>query len=220
VSTRWLADLLASRYGAQLTEDGQMVVQQIIQGLERMANLVEGVLAHATVGRTAIGATQAVSAEEAFDSARENLRKHIDGSGAKIEREELPRVQIDPQALAQLFQNLLSNAIKYRRPDVQLEVWVSARSQHSMWLFAVKDNGIGIEPEWHERIFQAMQRRHGREIAGSGIGLATCKKIVTRAGGRIWVESQEGLGSTFFFTVPGPEEQPVALWTGKANARQ
>ena len=170
-----------------------------------MANLVEGVLAHATVGRTAIGSADLVSAEEAFDSAIENLRKHIDGSKANIARGPLPDVQIAPQALAQLFQNLLSNAIKYQRPGVPPVVTVSASRQQSMWLFGVKDNGLGVEPEWHERIFQAMQRRHGREIAGSGIGLATCKKIVTRAGGRIWVESEVDAGSTFWFTVPGPD---------------
>lgn len=204
-STRWLVDLLATRHAGQLNDDGKKIVHQITQGLERMANLVKGVLAHATVGRTPIGSTEEVSADEAFDSAVENLRKHIETSSAQITRESLPQVRIDIQALAQLFQNLLSNAIKYRRPEAAPIIRVSASRQDSQWLFAVKDNGIGIEPEWFERIFQAMQRRYGREISGSGIGLATCKKIVTRAGGRIWVESQAGTGSTFYFTVPGPE---------------
>ncbi len=203
-STRWLVDLLATRHTGQLNEQGKKIVNQIIQGLERMSNLVEGVLAHATVGRTPIGSTEDISAEEAFDSAVENLGKHIETSGAQITRGKLPNVRIDIQALAQLFQNLLSNAIKYRRPEVAPVISVSALRQESMWLFAVKDNGIGVEQEWFERIFQAMQRRHGREISGSGIGLATCKKIVTRAGGRIWVESDVDAGSTFYFTVPGP----------------
>lgn len=203
-STRWLVDLLASRHTAQLSEEGKKIVSQVIQGLERMANLVEGVLAHARVGRTSIGSSEPVSSEEAFDSAVENLRKDIDTSGATITRKPLPDVYIDSHALAQLFQNLLSNAIKYRRPGVPAVVLVSASQQDSMWLFAVTDNGIGVEPEWFERIFQAMQRRHGREISGSGIGLTTCKKIVTRAGGRIWVESRLETGSTFYFTIPGP----------------
>ncbi len=208
-STRWLVDLLASRHAGQLSEEAQKIVRQIGQGLERMANLIDGVLAHATVGRTSIGSTGAVSAEEALDSALANLRKHIDASGARITRQRLPEVRIEPQALAQLFQNLLSNAIKYRRPGVAPEITVSASPQESMWLFSVKDNGIGLEPEWFERIFQAMQRRHGREFSGSGIGLATCKKIVTRAGGRIWVESQVDSGSTFCFTVAAPASRVI-----------
>ena len=109
-----------------------------------------------------------------------------------------------PPALNQLLQNLLSNALKYRRPEVPPVIKVRAERQGAMWKMAMEDNGMGIEPEWFERIFQPMQRRHGMEIAGSGIGLATCKKIVTRAGGRIWVESEIGSGSTFFFTLPGP----------------
>jgi signal transduction histidine kinase len=113
-------------------------------------------------------------------------------------------VQIEKQAVSQLFQNLLSNSIKYRSPDLPPRIDVQARPADGMWLFSVVDNGIGIEAEWHERIFQPMQRRHGLNVAGSGIGLATCKKIVTRAGGRIWVESSPGEGATFFFTLPGP----------------
>lgn len=218
ISTRWLVDLLASRYVTQLSEDGQKIISQISQGLERMSNLIEGVLAHATVGTTSIGAAEPTSAEEAFDIALENLRKHIDISGAKITRQPLPDVQIAPQALAQLFQNLLSNAIKYARAGVAPVIEVSATRLEGDWLFAVRDNGIGIEQEWFERIFQPMQRRHGREIAGSGIGLATCRKIVMRAGGRIWVESQGDAGSTFLFTLPGPESRlsrpPRAIVTG------
>jgi PAS domain S-box-containing protein len=208
-STRWLVDLLASRHTEQLNEDGKKIVLQIIRGLERMSNLVEGVLAHATVGRTPIGSTEDISAEEAFDSAVENLRKHIESSAAQISRGKLPNVWIDIRALAQLFQNLLSNAIKYRRPEAAPVITVNAFRRDSMWLFAVKDNGIGVEPEWFERIFQAMQRRHGRDISGSGIGLATCKKIISRAGGRIWVESEVDAGSTFYFTVPGPASAHV-----------
>src|SRR5579875_191894 len=204
-STRWLVDLLASRHSAQLNEEGKKIVQQAVQGLERMSNLVEGILAHAQVGRTAIGSSEPISAKDAVLVAIDNLRRDIDTSGATITVGDLPEVEVDPQALTRLFQNLLSNAIKYRRPDVAALIQVSASRDHgSMWLFEVKDNGMGIEPEWYERIFMPMQRRHGREISGSGIGLATCKKIVTRAGGRIWVESKIGSGSSFCFTLPGP----------------
>jgi PAS domain S-box-containing protein len=205
-STRWLVDLLAARHGSQLDADGATYVKQIAQGLERMADLVEGVLAHARVGRTAIGSTNSVRAQEALEIAIQNLRRHVETSGAVITHDELPELAIDPQALNQLFQNLLSNAIKYRRPDVRPRIHVRAARQGAMWLFSVADNGMGIEREWFERIFQPMQRAHGAHIAGSGIGLATCKKIVTRAGGSIWVDSEAGQGSTFFFTLPGPPD--------------
>ncbi len=204
-STRWLVDLLLVRHSGQFTEDGRKIVQQIALGLQRMSNLIESVLAHARVGRTAIASAEPVIADEALDTAIESLRKDIQILGAQIARAPLPKVQVDPQALAQLFQNLLSNALKYRRPGVVPEIGVTATRQEAMWLFAVNDNGLGIEPEWIERIFQAMQRRHSPEIEGSGIGLATCKKIVTRAGGRIWAESKVDSGSTFCFTLPGPD---------------
>lgn len=204
-STRWLVELLARRHASKLDADGQKCLSQVLQGLDRMADLVQGVLAHAQVGKTAIGSAEAIDAGEALAAATENLRRDIETSGAIIQSGPLPCVRIELRSLNQLFQNLLSNAIKYRRPGVPPAIRVTARREASAWVFAVEDNGIGIEPEWFERVFQPLQRRHGAEISGSGIGLATCKKIVTRAGGRIWVESQVDAGSTFFFTLPGPE---------------
>ncbi len=218
-STRWLVQLLSNRHGGQLDADGKKCLRQISQGLERMGDLVEGVLAHATVGRSAIGSAEAVDSGEAFAAALGNLRRDVETSRASIDRDPLPPVNIESRALNQLFQNLLSNAIKYRRPGVAPDIKVTATRQASMWLIGVEDNGIGIEPEWFERVFQPMQRRHAGEISGSGIGLATCKKIVSRAGGRIWVESEVGSGSKFFFTVPGPEVVPApAPSTGSPQA--
>lgn len=208
-STRWLVDLLCSRHSDQLDAEGRKCLQQITQGLSRMADLVEGVLAHAQVGRSAIGSAEAVDSGEALAAALENLRRDIETSEAVITHTPLPPIKIDLQALSQLFQNLLSNAIKYRRPGVRPVITVTATRQPPMWLISVEDNGMGIEPEWFDRIFQPLQRRHGREISGSGIGLATCKKIVTRAGGRIWVESTVGSGSKFLFTLPGPHALPA-----------
>ncbi len=205
VSTRWLVDLLSRRHGNQLDASGQNCLRQITQSLDRMADLVEGVLAHARVGRSPIGSSEAVDATGALKAAMENLRSQIETAHASITFDPLPELRIEPQALSQLFQNLLSNAIKYARPGVPPVIHVSASREAPLWKVAVADNGMGINPEWFERIFQPMQRLHGSEIAGSGIGLATCKKIVTRAGGRIWVESEVGSGSTFFFTLPGSE---------------
>jgi PAS domain S-box-containing protein len=203
-STRWLVDLLSTRHSEKLEGNGRKILKQISQGLERMSDLVEAVLAHAQVGTSAIGTLRAEPASEGVQIAIENLQRHIVDSEASINYASLPSVNVDKQALRQLFQNLLSNAIKYRSPERAPVIQVSAKYSGALWQFAVSDNGIGIEPEWHERIFQPMQRRHGMEIAGSGIGLATCKKIVTRAGGQIWVDSQPGAGATFYFTLPGP----------------
>src|SRR5947209_4789887 len=172
-STRWLVDLLATRHSANLEDSGRKILKQITQGLQRMADLVDAVLAHAQVGTSAIGTRQAEQATEAVQIAIENLQHDVEVAGACIECHPLPAVNVDKQALRQLFQNLLSNAIKYRKPDQPPVVRVSAEFKAPMWQFSVADNGIGVEPEWHERIFQPMQRRHGMEIAGSGIGLAT-----------------------------------------------
>ena len=205
-STRWLVDLLTARHAKNLDAEGQKCLKQVSLGLERMADLVEAVLAHARVGKSAIGSSECVHAEEALAMATENLQRDIQTTGAHITHDPLPDLMIEAPPLAQLFQNLLSNAMKYRRPNTSPAIHIRAERDHSLWRIAVRDNGMGIEPEWHERIFQPLQRRHGLDIAGSGIGLATCKKIVTRAGGRIWVESQPGAGATFYFTLPGPEE--------------
>lgn len=206
-STQWLVDLLAARHGTQIGAEGHKYLKQISQGLQRMCDLVDGVLSHAQVGRIPIGSSEAVDAEHALSMAIENLRQQIETSGAAITHDPLPAVRVEPRALSQLFQNLLSNAIKYRRPGVQPNIHVSACREGDMWRFSVEDNGIGIDRDWFERIFQPMQRVHGLDVPGSGIGLATCKKIALRAGGRIWVESRVGAGSTFFFTVPGAADQ-------------
>lgn len=208
MSTRWLVDLLSTRHGKQLDAEGQSCLKQVSLGLERMADLVDAVLAHAQVGKGAIGSSEATYGEDALAAALENLRRDLDTSGVAISHDPLPELLIQLQPLTQLFQNLLSNAIKYRRNDIPGQVKISASRQGSMWQIAVADNGIGIAPEWFERIFQPLQRCHGMDIPGSGIGLATCKKIVTRAGGKIWVKSVPGVGSTFYFTLPGPPTGP------------
>jgi len=206
ISTRWLVDLLSTRNRERLDEHGQKCLRQISQGLDRMSELIDGILAHAHVGTRAIRSSETSDAEEALVTAIESLRKDLETSDAEVTHDQLPTVNIEAHALRRLFQNLLSNSIKYRRNGLKPTIHIAARPQQGMWLLSVADNGIGIEPEWFERIFQPLQRRHGQEISGSGIGLATCRKIVSRAGGHIWVESQVGSGSTFFFTLPGPDE--------------
>ncbi len=205
-STRWLVEMLTSRHGNQLDADGQKALAQVAISLERMSDLVEAVLTHAKVGKDPIASLEEADTELALEVAMENLRRDVITTRARITYGRLPSLLIGQQPLTQLFQNLLSNAIKYRRPEASPEIHVSAEQSGALWRVSVRDNGMGIEPEWFERIFLPMQRRHSSKIAGSGIGLATCRKIVNRAGGRIWVESEAGSGSTFFFTLPGMRE--------------
>jgi light-regulated signal transduction histidine kinase (bacteriophytochrome) len=133
---------------------------------------------------------------------RANLGAAIEDAGALVTHEELPTVMMDPTQLGQLLQNLIGNAIKFRGAQPP-RVHIVAREQTGEWVFAVRDNGIGIEPEYFGRIFVIFQRLHGRtDYPGTGIGLAVCKRIVERHGGRIWVESEPGNGAVFFFTIP------------------
>ena len=205
-TARWLTDLLASRHAHQLDQDGMTCLRQLSTSLERMSELIDAVLAHALAGKGAISTQREADADAALSAAIENLRRDIATSGAIIERGPLPKLQIQPQPLTQLFQNLVSNAIKYHRPGVPPQVEINAVREGNHWKVQVKDNGLGIEKAWFERIFLPLQRRHGSHIKGSGIGLATCKKIVSRAGGEIWVESELGAGSTFYFSLPAADE--------------
>jgi len=206
-TARWLTDLLTLRNGGQLDDDGRTCVQRIGTSLERMSDLVDAILAHAQVGQSAIGSVEETDTEAALAVALENLDGDIVASNAAIQHDKLPALAIQAQALTRLFQNLVANAIKYRRPEVPPEIKITARNESTGWVIAIEDNGIGIEPEWTERIFLPLQRRSALGAAGAGLGLATCKKIVARAGGRIWVESTPGLGSTFYFSLGAPRPQ-------------
>jgi signal transduction histidine kinase len=125
----------------------------------------------------------------------------ISATGATVIAERLPRVQLGKEHLIQVFQNLLSNAVKYRRAGPPV-VHVRCRTEEREFVFSVEDNGIGIRPEYQERVFGMFKRLHGREVSGTGIGLAICRKIVENNGGRMWLESVPGQGSVFFFTIP------------------
>jgi PAS domain S-box-containing protein len=202
ISTGWLIDLTLSRCKAGLDQGGYESLQQASANLERMSELVEAILTHARVGRDAIRSERPVPCESALKTALANLELEIQRAGAEITCEPLPEVLVRREPLAQLFQNLISNAIKYRRPELPPRLHIKAEAEQSCWRLVFRDNGIGIAREFHQRIFQPMQRLHGHEIAGSGIGLATCKKIVERAGGKIWVQSEEGAGATFYIELP------------------
>jgi light-regulated signal transduction histidine kinase (bacteriophytochrome) len=169
--------------------------------------LIEDLLAYSRVGAGG-REMQSTDCGAALQRALLNLRAAIEASGATITHGPLPTVTGDGAQLAQLFQNLVGNAIKFRSTDAPC-IDVRAHEQDDAWVVSVKDNGIGIDPQYFERIFIMFQRLHAKaEYSGTGIGLAICKKIIERHGGRIWAESLPGQGCTFCFTLPKPHEAP------------
>jgi PAS domain S-box-containing protein len=197
--------LLQKRYQGRLDEEADEYIRFAVDGATRMQQLIKDLLAYSRVGSRG-EPPQDASCNEAFDRALENLREAVRESGALVTRDRrLPWVKADPTQLVQLLQNLIGNALKFRgaaRPVVHVGAHRSPDAPE--WVFSVRDNGIGIEPQHLEQIFVIFRRLHTRqEYPGSGIGLAMCRKIVERHGGRIWAESEPGQGSTFFFTLPG-----------------
>jgi PAS domain S-box-containing protein len=196
-----LAQLLEFRYQGQLDDKANEYIDHIVEGTQRMQTLINDLLAYSRVGRRG-EAIRPTEAETALKAALANLNAAILEYGATVINESLPAVRADATQLVQLFQNLIGNAIKFRaeRPP---RIHVGVTDAGDFWQFWVRDNGIGIEPQYFERIFLVFQRLHTRrEYKGTGIGLAICKKIIERHGGQIWVESQVGQGSTFYFTFP------------------
>ncbi len=193
--------LLARRYKGELDSDADEFITYIVDGATRMYRLINDLLEYARLGSQ--GAEFAPSdCEVILADAVSNLGSAMEENGATVTHDPLPTVMADRDQLARLFQNLLSNAIKFRAVDRPV-VHVSARRNENKWLFSVKDNGIGVDPEHFDRIFLIFQRLHGKsEQSGTGVGLAICKKIVEQHGGKIWIESQAGKGSTFYFTIP------------------
>jgi two-component system sensor kinase len=194
--------LLQRRYQGKLDESADEFIKTVVDGAARMRTLINDLLAYSRVG-TAGQEFESTDFGEVLDRAIGNLRIAIEESGAEVTHDELPVVMGDESQLIRLLQNLMGNAIKFRG-DRQPRIHVGAERREQDWLFSIRDNGIGIAPEHCERVFKIFQRLHTREeYSGTGIGLAVCQKTVTRHGGRIWVESEHGNGSTFFFTISG-----------------
>lgn len=194
--------LIERRYGDTLGTDAKEFFTAIIEGVDRMERLISDLLAYSRVS-TRGKPFERVDSNEVFEKACANLRAAIEENGAEVTSEPLPTILADEIQLIQLFQNLIGNAIKYRSLSRPPRIHLSAEQQKGEWVFHVQDNGIGIEPRNFDRIFQIFQRLHTREEhPGTGIGLAICKKIVERHGGRIWVDSVPEEGSTFSFSVP------------------
>ena len=194
-------ELLRRRYEGKLDHDADDFIGFAVDGASRMQTLIRDLLIYSRVGTRGKPLTP-TDCEDIFPQVLANLKLAIEDSGAVVTCNALPTLNADASQLIRLFQNLIGNAIKFRG-DNPVHVHVAAEQKGSEWLFSVADNGIGISPEYFDRIFVVFQRLHGRdEYEGTGIGLAVCKKIVERHGGQMWVESEPGRGATFYFTIP------------------
>ena len=194
--------MLQRKYAEKLDSQANEYINHAVRGANRMEKLVRDLLDYIKLTSGVERLTAIADSREAFENAITNLRVAVEMTKAKITHGPLPCVPAREVHLQQLFQNLVGNAIKYRSDDVPT-IHVSASQIESGWRFAVQDNGIGIDPEYAEHVFGVFRRLHGNnEYEGTGIGLAICQKIVQGYGGRIWVESQAGRGSTFYFTIP------------------
>jgi len=198
--------LLARRYKGKLDSNADDFIGFALDGATRMHTLINGLLAYSRVG-TQAKPFEPINCETILQQSLDNLKMTMEESGAGVTHDSLPTVMADDLQLGQLFQNLIGNAIKFHGEEPP-RVHVSVRPDGNQWVFSVRDNGIGIAPEFTERIFLIFQRLHGKEkYPGTGIGLAVCKKIVECHGGHIWVESELGKGATFYFTLPRQREQ-------------
>jgi len=201
--------LLARRYQSRLDSDAEEFINFAVDGATRMHTLINDLLAYSRVG-TGGKPFEPTNCETILQQSLDNLQVTMEESGAVVTHDSLPTVMADDLQLGQLFQNLIGNAIKFHGEEPP-RVHVSARPEGNRWIFSVRDNGIGIAPEYAERIFIIFQRFHSREeYPGTGIGLAVCKKIVERHGGAIWVESELGKGATFYFTLPASKAKPLS----------
>ena len=199
--------LLSRRYKGKLDSDADEFIAFAVDGAGRMQRLIQDLLTYSRVG-TKGQELLAISSEEALQQALINLRGAIEEKGALVTHDPLPTVLADEVQLIQLFQNLVGNAIKYQSPGIPKVHIAAAKNGANKWTFSVKDNGLGIDSQYFEKIFGMFQRLHKREeFAGTGIGLAICKKIVERHDGNISVESQPGQGSTFRFALAGSENK-------------
>jgi len=198
--------LIERRYKNRLDKDADEFIAFAVDGATRMQKMINKVLLYSRIGKQS-KPLRPIDCEDILDQVVANLATSIQESGVIVTRDPLPTVMANDSLLIELFQNLIGNAVKFRGKKLP-GIHIKAEKKGSDWVFSVRDNGIGVDPRHAERIFQIFQRLHGRnKYPGTGIGLAVCKKIVERFGGRIWVESETGKGSTFYFTIPIEENK-------------
>jgi light-regulated signal transduction histidine kinase (bacteriophytochrome) len=192
--------LLSQEYASNLDDKARDYIYFAVEGSNRMSELLNGLLAYSRINSKGKNFSQ-VDITHVIDNVTKNLALKIKERNAKIDFGDMPVILADETQMIQLFQNLISNAIKFSPDDPRISI-TSEINENEYW-FIIKDNGLGIEPQYFERIFQIFQRLQPREkYDGTGIGLAICKRIVERHGGKIWLESEPNKGSTFFFTIP------------------
>ena len=192
--------LIEHRYKDKLDQDANEFITYAVDGANRLQNMINGLLSYSRVesrGKPFVD----VDCERVLVQVLSNLTFAIEKSGASVTHDPLPTIQSDESQLIQVFQNLIENAVKFRGRE-PLKVHLSAERREGEWVFAVKDNGMGIEEQYQERIFTMFQQLQGRRYPGVGIGLTICRRIIDRHKGRIWIESETGKGSTFYFSIP------------------
>ncbi len=197
-------ELLARRYRGSLDAEADGFIHTVLEGVQRMEALIRDLLTYSATIHAEPLPRERFEAAEAVRVAIKELELGIRESGARIEVGPLPEVECDRVQFVRVVQNLLSNAMKYRS-EAPPEIRVRADRADGTWIFSVEDNGIGIQADYHETIFNPFKRLHGREYQGTGVGLAICRRIIERHGGRIWVESSPGKGAAFRFTIPAAE---------------
>ncbi|MDZ7751285.1 MAG: ATP-binding protein [Gammaproteobacteria bacterium] len=195
------ARLLSDRYHEQLRDGGDKFLGHVVESTERMQSMIDGVLAYSRL-RTGQRNLQPISVDDILDQVLENLKPQVAASGATLDRHPLPVVRVDRFQIQQLLTNVIGNALKFRG-EAPLTITVRAEDKGDEWEFMVRDNGIGFDGRFQERIFRMFQRLHtSEEYPGTGIGLAVSRKIIEQYGGRMWAEAREGEGAAFFFTLP------------------
>ena len=192
--------LLERRYEHRLDDKGKDYIATAVDGATRMQTLIDDLLAYSRAGHSS-ERFKSHDLEQTLSTVLKDLGPAIESAGARVERDAMPTLVVDPSQIGQLFQNLIANALKFRGESAP-EIVVSAHEDESHWRFSVRDNGIGISPEYREKVFQVFERLHTREkYTGTGVGLSICKKIVERHRGSIWIESEADVGTTFSFTL-------------------
>jgi light-regulated signal transduction histidine kinase (bacteriophytochrome) len=193
--------LLQKRFPDNLDGTSREYIRFVVEAAHRIQQLIEDLLSYTRIGGGEL-ALREMDLGSVLQEAILNLKLSLEEVGAEVHVEPLPTVLVDRSLMVLLFQNLVGNAVKFRGPD-KPQVWIYAREEGAEWVIAVRDNGIGIEPKYFDRIFEVFQRLHTRDqYPGTGIGLALCRKVVEQHGGRIWVGSAPGKGSVFYFSLP------------------
>jgi light-regulated signal transduction histidine kinase (bacteriophytochrome) len=195
-------ELLGQSYSAGFDERGKRYMKYVVEGAQRMQRLIQDLLTYSRVGRLERERGR-VDCNLVVDNVVAGMGDSIRETNAVVTHDSLPVLEANEANIALIFQNLIGNAIKFRKTEEPPRVHITAKKTVSTWLFAIKDNGIGIKQKYFEKIFVIFQRLHTREqYSGTGIGLSIVKKIVDTYGGKVWVESEPGKGSTFYFTIP------------------